>query len=461
MSELKKMAPASTDYPAFRDQPAQRPSAEGPVSTGGAAMFYTRREVRFILAFALLGTLFDGAELNLIGFPLAYISDSLHVSTIALITVATVQGFASILGGFVFGTLGDTLGRRRTFAVSVLAFGVAATLGGLATNYEIFLLTRVLAGIGMGGLFGLSFSMFTECWQTKKRGTMGGIIQSMYFVGEILTAGLIYLFLSVLGHDLGWRAGYVVIGLVSLVIGAASLKLLPESKQWLVYQEHRKNGTLPEELRRSKVPVIDIFRPRFAYGTVLFMILSTAMFLTTNSVGAYLSTYLLKTQKLSLDTVSLIVLLGYVSTIITYSATGLISDRIRRKYAFTAACVFGTVGFVWFLSLLTSGQAQIGSAFWTSPGFWALMMCAGGAGGFGVLGVWMSEFFPTRIRSTGSSASYYVGRGLGAGVFPLFALTLAGTVPFALALGIIGPAAGLIFSVLTPDRTGRTIAELE
>ncbi|BAS12012.1 major facilitator protein [Arthrobacter sp. Hiyo8] len=245
------------------------------------------------------------------------------------------------------------------------------------------------------------------------------------------------------------------------MIGAASLKLLPESKQWLAYQEHRRYGTLPPELRRSKVPVIDIFRPRFAYGTVLFMILSTAMFLTTNSVGAYLSTYLLKTQQLPLDTVSLIVLLGYVSTIITYSTTGFISDRIRRKYAFTAACVFGTAGFVWFLSLLTSGHAHITGAFWTAPAFWALMMCAGGAGGFGVLGVWMSEFFPTRIRSTGSSASYYVGRGLGAGVFPLFALTLAGTVPFALALGIIGPVAGVIFSVLTPDRTGRTIAELE
>ncbi|MBW4094427.1 MAG: MFS transporter [Acidobacteria bacterium] len=455
MREPNKTAPATKDYP------MPTAAAGGAPPSGGTSTFYTRREVRFILAFAMLGTLFDGAELNLIGFPLAYISNSLHVSTIALITVATVQGFASILGGFIFGTLGDTLGRRRTFAISVLAFGVAATLGGLAGNYEIFLLSRVLAGIGMGGLFGLSFSMFTECWHTKKRGTMGGIIQSMYFVGEILTAGLIYMFLSTLGHDLGWRAGYVTIGVISLVIGAASLKLLPESKQWLAYQEHRKNGTLPEEIRRSKVPVIDIFRPRFVYGTVLFMILSTAMFLTTNSVGAYLSTYLLKTQKMSLDTVSLIVLLGYVSTIITYSTTGMISDRIRRKYAFTAACLFGTVGFVWFLSLLTSGHAQITGTFWTAPGFWALMMCAGGAGGFGVLGVWMSEFFPTRIRSTGSSASYYVGRGLGAGVFPLFALTIAGTVPFALALGIVGPVAGVIFSILTPDRTGRAIADLE
>jgi SHS family lactate transporter-like MFS transporter len=194
---------------------------------------------------------------------------------------------------------------------------------------------------------------------------------------------------------------------------------------------------------------------------VLFMVLSTAMFLTTNSVGAYLSTYLLTTQKLSLDTVSLIVLVGYVATIIAYTLTGVVSDRLRRKYAFTLASAVGTVGFVWFLWLLTSGSAHVGADFWAWPTFWALMLCAGAAGGFGVLGVWMSEFFPTRVRSTGSSASYYVGRGLGAGIFPLFALTLAGTVPFALALGIIGPVAGLVFSVIAPDRTGRAIADLE
>ncbi|WP_334173086.1 MFS transporter [Sinomonas sp.] len=432
-----------------------------PTATAGMAALYSRREIRLILAFALLGTLFDGAELNLIGYPLVYISGSLHVSTIALITVTTVQGFASILGGFVFGTLGDTLGRRRTFAISVLAFGVAAILGGLSVNYGMFMATRLLAGVGMGGLFGLSFSMFTECWKTGRRGTMGGIIQAMYFAGEILTEGMIFLFLTLLGHDLGWRAGYVAIGVVSTVIGIASLKLLPESKQWLAYQQHLREGTLPKEIRRAKVPVIDIFKPQFVFGTVLFMVLSTAMFLTTNSVGAYLSTYLLTAQKLSLNTVSLVVLLGYVATIIAYTLTGVVSDVIRRKYAFTLASAVGTVGFVWFLALLSTHSAHVGANFWAWPTFWALMLCAGAAGGFGVLGVWMSEYFPTRIRSTGSSASYYVGRGLGAGIFPLFALTLAGTVPFALALGILGPAAGLLFSLVAPDRTGRTIADLE
>jgi|GEM_PF-3556709 len=375
------------------------------------------------MVFALLGSLFDGAELNLIGYPLVYISESLHVTSIALITVSTVQGFASILGGF---------------------------MG-----------SRILAGLGMGGLFGLCFSMFTECWKTGRRGTMGGVIQAMYFVGEIVTEIIIFIFLSTLGHDLGWRFGYLTIGVISTVIGIASIKLLPESKQWLNYQQHLKNGTLPPELRRTKVPFVDIFRPEFLYGTVLFMVLSTAMFLTTNSVGAYLSTYLLKTQHLSLNTVSVIVLLGYVATIAAYTLTGVVSDMIRRKYAFSAACALGVIGFVWFLVLLTHGTAHVGPNFWAWPTFWALMICAGAAGGFGVLGVWMSEFFPTRIRATGSSASYYVGRGLGAGVFPLFALAIAGTVPFALTLGIIGPTAGLVGSLITPDRTGRKIADLE
>jgi SHS family lactate transporter-like MFS transporter len=89
------------------------------------------------------------------------------------------------------------------------------------------------------------------------------------------------------------------------------------------------------------------------------------------------------------------------------------------------------------------------------------MMCAAGSGGFGVIGVWMAEFFPTRIRSAGSNASYYAGRGLGAGLFPLAALGISASVPMALALGVIGPLLGAVAALALPDRTGRTIAAVE
>ncbi|NLU74994.1 MFS transporter [Streptomyces sp. HNM0575] len=420
-----------------------------------------RREIALTLFFAFLGTLFDGAELNLVGYPLAYISDTLHVGTLQLIQVVTLQGFASIVGGIAFGWLGDLVGRRWTYTISVLLFGIAAIAGGLAPTYLLFLLSRLVAGVGMGGLFGLSFSMFAECWKTRKRGLMGGSIQSMYFVGQIVTEGVLYFCITELGPDAGWRTGYVLLGAATVVIAALAAFLLPESKQWRAYQTELRAGRLPEGLRRNKVPLVDLFRRRYAFGTVLFVVLATAMFLTTNSMIAYLSTFLIKVEKVSLGTTSVIVLLALVCTAITYPLGGALSDVLKRKWAFLWCCAFGVIGFAWFLGLVLSGSAHVAGDFWTYPTFWALMLCAGACGGFGILGVWMAEFFPTRVRSTGSNLSYYAGRGLGAGVFPLFALTVAGTVPLALALGIVGPVLGAVLAVAAPDHTGRTIEAVE
>lgn len=414
-----------------------------------------------ILVFAFLGTLFDGAELNLVGYPLAYISESLHASTIQIIQVSTFQGFASIVGGILCGWLGDQIGRRWTYTGSVLVFGIAAVLGGLAPTYLLFLLTRLLAGVGMGGLFGLSFSMFAECWHTSRRGAMGGAIQSMYFVGEIVTEGVVYFFSVHLGVHEGWRAGFVVIGVITIVIGLFAAFLLPESRQWLHYRRELAAGRVPEQLRQTRVPLVDLFRRGYAFGTVVFVILASAMFLTTNSMIAYLSSFLVQVEKVPLGTASLIVLCSLVVTAVTYPTAGALSDVIRRRWAFLASCVFGIVGFTWFLTLVVGKHAHVTIHFWAEPTFWALMMCAAAAGGFGILGVWMAEFFPTRIRSTGSNLSYYAGRGLGAGLFPLAALALAGTVPLALAFGVVGPVLGAIFAAAAPDSTGRRIKAVE
>ncbi|MEU4671804.1 MFS transporter [Amycolatopsis sp. NPDC023774] len=414
-----------------------------------------------ILIFAFLGTLFDGAELNLVGYPLAYLSESLHVSTIQIVQVATLQGFASIAGGILVGWLGDLYGRRWTYTGSVVVFGIAALLGGLAPNYALFLLTRLLAGVGMGGLFGLSYSMFAEAWKTSKRGLMGGSIQSMYIVGQIVTEGVIYFCIVQFGTASGWRAGYIIIGAATLLIGVLSAIMLPESEQWRTYQRELREGRVPEDMRRTKVPIVDLFRKGYAGGTILFMGIATALFLTTNSMISYLSTFLIKVEKVPLGTASLIVLLNLIVTAVTYPMAGMLSDVIKRKWAMFAAGAFGVIGFAWFLILVVGHNAKIGSNFWGAPTFWALMLCAAGASGFGVLGVWMAEFFPTRVRSTGSNLSYYAGRGLGAGLFPLIALSIAGTVPLALAFGIVGPVAAAVLSLAAPDSTGRRIEAVE
>jgi SHS family lactate transporter-like MFS transporter len=431
------------------------------VTLRGDSTAYSSRQVRLVLTFALLGTLLDGAELNIIGYPLTYISHTLAVSTKSLVELTTLQGFASIAGGLIFGWIGDVVGRKWTYVTCVTSFGVAAILGGVAANYDMLLLTRLLAGVGMGGLFGLGYSMFTECWEVRGRGTVGGVIQAMYFVGEIVTEGVIFACLSLLGHSDGWRTGYVVLGAATLVVAVAAALLLPESEQWLAYQERMRAGDLPRQQRRGAVPLFDLFRQRRARGTITFVVIATCMFLTTNSMIVYLSTFLQQVEHLSLGRSSLIVLCGYVVTAVSYVVTGTVSDRVSRRSAFIGACAFGTVGFAWFLALVASHADHVPVAFWTAPAFWALMMCAGAASGFGVLGVWLAEFLPTRLRSTGSNFAYYGGRGLGAGVYPLFALDIAGSVPMALALGITGPVLGGLAALTAPDSSGREISAIE
>ena len=266
-----------------------------------------------------------------------------------------------------FGWLGDLLGRRRTYTISVLIFGLSAVAGGLAPTYLAFLLTRIGAGVGMGALFGLSFSMFAECWKTRKRNLMGGSIQAMYFTAEIVTEGVIYFSITMFGHGTGWRAGYVVIGAVTVLIAILAGFFLPESRQWLTYQAALRSGELPPELRRNKVPMVDLFRRRYAFGTVLFVVVATSMFLTTNSKIAYLSTFLIKVERVPLGTASVIVFLCLLCTAITYPLGGALSDVIRRKWAFFCCCAVGVLGFGWFLTLVLTGAAHVsGDRFWTT-----------------------------------------------------------------------------------------------
>jgi len=423
---------------------------------------YSRREVQLTLLFASLGTVFDGVELNLLSFPMVHIAQTLQVAIVSIVAAITAQGLASLVGGFGFGWLGDVIGRRRGLALCIFIYGLGTTLAAFAPNYSLFFSTRILAGIGIGGEFGLAFAMFSECWRTERRGFMGGTIQSMFIVGQIVTQIVLYATLSLFGNEIGWRSGFLVLGVVSILLAWATLMWTPESHKWLRYQDELKRGTLPEEFKRASVPFGDMFRGGLAGGTVAFMVIMTAIFMYSYSLNTFGPTFLLNVAKVPLGSTTVILTIGLCITIASYLGFSALSDVIDRKWAFLLSNVVGVVGLGAFLGLVVADRTYVGPQFWTSPMFWALCVAQGGFGGFGIVGVWMSEFFPTRIRSTGSNTAYYTGRGLGAGVYPLVALGLAGgNVAYALSLGVVGAVVALLVSIVTPDRTGREIHAIE
>jgi MFS family permease len=132
------------------------------VENSAATSAVSSRVLRLTLLFAFLATVFDGVELNLLSYPLVYISGTFGVSTQAVVGAITAQGLASLVGGFLFGWMGDVLGRRKAFALCVFVYGIGALLAGLVTSYPLFLVTRVVSGVGIGGEFGLAFAIFAE-----------------------------------------------------------------------------------------------------------------------------------------------------------------------------------------------------------------------------------------------------------------------------------------------------------
>jgi MFS family permease len=431
-------------------------------SSAGASPVLSSRVVRLTLLFAFLATVFDGVELNLLSYPLVYISGTFGVSTQAVVGAITAQGLASLVGGFLFGWMGDVLGRRKAFALCVFVYGIGALLAGVVTSYPLFLVTRIVSGVGIGGEFGLAFAMFAEVWKTERRGVMGGAIQSMFIVGEILTQAVLFVTLSTLGDDAGWRVGFVILGALSIAVSVAGLIWLPESPKWLEYQRRAKEGSLPPELQRTKVPFTDMFRGGLARGAIAFIVMATGIFIYSYSLGTFSSTFLLKTAQVPLGGTTLILFLGLLITIASYMLFAWLSDIVGRRLSFILSNVVGFVGLGWYLYLVITGATYMGPDYWSTAMFWALIVAQAGYGGFAIMGVWMAEFFPTRIRSTGSNTAYYIGRGLGAGAYPLVALSLAGgNVAFALGLGIVGVVVALLISFITPDQTGRVIRAIE
>lgn len=128
---------------------------------------YSPRERKVVLTFAIVGALIESMELNLLSYPLRDLSDSFAVSTQAVVGVITMQSIASIAGGFLFGWIADRWGRRPTYVAFTSIYGVLAVVGAFLNSFEAFTVTRVLAGVAMGGAFGVIFAMFTETWKRR------------------------------------------------------------------------------------------------------------------------------------------------------------------------------------------------------------------------------------------------------------------------------------------------------
>src|ERR1700761_2610832 len=185
-------------------------------------------EARKALWGSALGYAMDGFDLLILGFMLRAISADLHLTATQAASLVTATLIGAVLGGIGFGILSDRLGRVRVLTWTIVLFAVFTGLCALAQGYWDLLLYRTIAGIGLGGEFGIGMALVAEAWPASKRARASSYVGLGWQAGVLAAAMLT----PVLLPTIGWRGMFVV----GLFPGIAA--------HFIRFQPHRPEGVL-------------------------------------------------------------------------------------------------------------------------------------------------------------------------------------------------------------------------
>jgi SHS family lactate transporter-like MFS transporter len=190
-----------------------------------------------------IGWTLDAFDFFLVVFCLTAIGLEFHQpdTTVALAIVMTLAFRPA--GGLVFGLLADRYGRRLPMIWNLGLCAVVQLLSGLAPNFGMFLASRAMFGMIMGGQWGVGASLAMEKVPARLRGLLSGILQQGYAAGHLLAA-LCY---SLIFDRFGWRKLFFVACLPALAAAAFVALRVRESEVW-EQSRHQSWGSLGRAL---------------------------------------------------------------------------------------------------------------------------------------------------------------------------------------------------------------------
>lgn len=344
-----------------------------------------------------------------------------------LLTLATfATGFiVRPFGALVFGRIGDLVGRKYTFLVTLLIMGVATTLIGLLPDYNtigilapiLLLLLRLLQGLALGGEYGGAATYVAEHAPDGKRGYYTSFIQTTATLGLFVSLGVILACRTIMGEekftDFGWRVPFLL-SIVLVVISVFIRRKLHESP---VFQEMKASG------KASKSPLRDSFlEPENRRMVIISLLGATAGQGVVWYTGQFYALYYLQTVlKVNFVLANQIIAIALLLATPFFVVFGALSDRIGRKPIMMAGCLVAAISWIpiyksmaHYSGFLTGAEPQMGMLIflvWIQVMFVTMV--------YGPIAAFLVELFPTHIRYTSMSLPYHIGNGVFGGMVPL------------------------------------------
>jgi MFS family permease len=350
-----------------------------------------------------------------------------------LATLATfATGFAvRPFGAVVFGRIGDIVGRKFTFLLTISIMGAATFIIGLLPTYQtigiaapiILVLLRILQGLALGGEYGGAAIYVAEHAPDDKRGFYTGFIQTTATLGLLLALGVVVILSVALGdvafESWGWRVPFLLSG--ALVILALYIRW--SLRETPLFQRLKESG------KSSRKPISESFRNGGWKLILLALFGATAGQAVVWYTGQFYALFFLQ-DVLGIELVpsSLIVMVALVLATPFFLVFGRLSDRVGRKPIILGGCLIAAITYVPIYIAMnavaqpftfTSAVLLTGLVF--IQVIYVTMV-------YGPIAAYLVELFPARIRYTSLSIPYHIGNGDFGGLTPFIATAIvAGT----------------------------------
>ena len=323
----------------------------------------TTRDARRVILASSLGTVFEWYDFYLYGSLAGIISAQFFsgvnpTAGFIFALLAFAAGFAvRPFGALVFGRLGDLVGRKHTFLVTILIMGASTFVVGVLPSYArigiaapvILVLLRLLQGLALGGEYGGAATYVAEHAPPGERGSYTSWIQTTATMGLFLSLLVITGCRIALGEAAfaawGWRIPF----LVSLVLLGISVWIRVKLEESPVFQAMKAEGTT------SKAPLREAFGDARNRRLVLIALFGlTAGQAVVWYTGQFYSLFFLnQTLKVDLQTANILVAVALLCATPFFVIFGRLSDRIGRKPIILAGCLIAALTYFPLFRALT------------------------------------------------------------------------------------------------------------
>jgi MFS transporter, SHS family, lactate transporter len=342
------------------------------------------RTQRHTFLACFLGWALDALDFFLLTFVLVPISREFGRSIPEVAFAITLTLMARPLGAFLFGLLGDKFGRRIPLMIDIVFYSLMELLTAFAPNFTVFLVLRVLFGIGMGGEWGLGASLAMESLPTATRGLFSGILQQGYAVGYLLAA-LVYW--TVFPH-FGWRGLFIAGALPALLVIYIRAHV-PESPVWQRDRSRRKHARVRLSVLLKQHGLL------FVYAALLM----TAFNYMSHGTQDLYPTYLEEQRGFGVNAKSIISIVYATGAICGGTVLGFWSQKWGRRRVIILSAVCGMLLIPLWIFAPSTGLLIVG-------GFLIQFMVQGA---WGVVPVHLNELSPPEFRGTFPGLVYQLG----------------------------------------------------